>query len=93
MRVNEDIRWDTVDSAFGFKYKYCFSLPRCMSVHCTESPFQAPVDGGVVHLVDEDDEVFDSSRLGQHGVLPRLASLLKACLKLSFSGRDHLTTT
>ena len=61
MRVNEHIGWDTVDSAFGFKYKLYI---RCMSVHCTESPFQAPVDGGVIHLVDEDDEVLDSSRLG-----------------------------
>lgn len=49
-------------------------------------PFQAPVHGGVVHLVDEDDEMFDSGRLRQHGVLPRLAALLKARLELPLPG-------
>lgn len=49
-------------------------------------PFQAPVDSGVVHLVDENDEMFDSCCFSQHGVLPRLAALLKARLKLSLPG-------
>lgn len=54
------------------------------------SPLQAPIDGGVVHLVDQDDEMLDSSRLSQHGVLPRLAALLKAGLKLTLPRRNHL---
>lgn len=59
--------------------------------HAFSKPFQAPVDGGVVHLVDENDEVFDSSRFGQHGVLSRLAALLKARLKLPLPGGNNLT--
>lgn len=56
------------------------------SARCQSAPLQAPVDGGVVHLVDQDDEMFDPSRLGQHGVLPRLAALFKARLKLPLPG-------
>ena len=35
-------------------------------------PLDIPVDGGVVHLVDEDDEVLHAGRLHQHRVLSRL---------------------
>ena len=55
-----------------------------------QSPIKAPIDGGVVHLVDEDDQVFDTRRLGQHGVFPCLAALLETRLKLSLPGWDHL---
>ncbi len=35
-------------------------------------PLDVPVDGGVVHLVDKDDEMFHTSCLHQHSVLSRL---------------------
>lgn len=53
-------------------------------------PIQAPVYCGIVHFVDEDYQVFDSSCFGQHGMLTGLTALFKACLKLTFSGRDNL---
>lgn len=34
--------------------------------------------------------MLDAGRLGQHGVLPRLAALLEARLKLAFPRRDDL---
>lgn len=34
--------------------------------------------------------MLDAGRLGQHGVLPRLAALLKARLELAFPRRDDL---
>lgn len=57
-----------------------------MTTRCESAPLETPVDGGVVHLVDQDDEMLDSCRLGQHGVLPRLAALFKARLKLPLPG-------
>lgn len=55
-----------------------------------ERPLFVPVDGRIVHLVDEDDEVFDAGRFGQHGVLSRLPAFLEARLKLAFPSRDDL---
>lgn len=54
----------------------------CVNVRRESEPIEAPVDGGVVHLVDEHNEMLDSGSLGQHGVLPCLAALFKARLKL-----------
>lgn len=53
-------------------------------------PIQAPVHSGVVHFVHKDDQVFDSGCFGQHGVLSRLASFFKPCLKLAFTCWNHL---
>lgn len=53
-------------------------------------PLQAPAHSGVVHFVHEDDQVFDSRRFGQHGVLSRLASFFKPRLKLAFTCWNHL---
>lgn len=65
-------------------------LPLSALVFVLRSPLHAPVDCGVVHLVDQDDQVLDAGRLGQHGVLPRLAALLKSRLELAFPRRDDL---
>lgn len=53
-------------------------------------PIQTPVHSGIVHFVDEDYQMFDSSCFGQHGMLPCLTSLFKTGLKLTLSGRDDL---
>jgi hypothetical protein len=53
-------------------------------------PFLVPVDGWVVHFVDEDDHVFDTGSLDQHGVLTGLTSSFKAGFELAFSGRNDL---
>lgn len=54
------------------------------------SPLQAPVDCWVIHLVDQNNQVFDSSRFSQHGMLSCLPTFLKTSLKLAFSSRDYL---
>lgn len=54
------------------------------------SPLQAPVDGWIVHLVYQNDQVLDPGCFSQHGVLSRLPAFLKSSFKLSFSGRDDL---
>ena len=47
--------------------------------------YLVPFNGGVVHLVDEDDEFVDSRSFSQHGVFLRLTSSLKSRLKLAAS--------
>lgn len=69
------------DTDFQAIEKHAFKPP---------SPLQAPVHSGVVHFVHEDDQVFDSCRFGQHGVLSRLASFLEPRLELAFTRRNHL---
>lgn len=49
-----------------------------------------PVDGRVVHLVDDDDKLGDTSRLDKLSVLSSLTSLLESGLELSLSGRNDL---
>jgi hypothetical protein len=62
------------------------TTPRC-------APGLRPRDRGVVHLVDEHDEVFDAGRFGQHGVLARLPAAVEARLELALARRDHLGNT
>lgn len=67
----------------------------CHSVHrwrerMPHLPIQAPVYCRIVHFVDEDYQVFDSSCFRQHSVLTGLTALFKARLKLTLSGRDNL---
>lgn len=69
-----------------FCSRFCAPPPHD-AVH---SPLDAPVDCGVVHLVDQDYQVLDAGRLGQHGVLPCLTALLEARLELAFPRRDDL---
>ena len=52
----------------------------------------APVDGGIVHLVDDDDELVDALGFGQHGVLSRLAASLEPGFVLALPGRDDEDT-
>jgi hypothetical protein len=68
---------DEANKALKFKFYYF-------------SPFLIPVDGGVVHLVDEDDHVLHSGSLDQHGVFAGLTSAFEAGLEFAFSGRNHL---
>lgn len=79
----QEWKWQTVHS----KKKHCIVTCKCLF----SKPFHAPVDSGVVHLVDENDQMFDSGCFCQHGVLPRLAALLKARLKLPLPGWNNLT--
>lgn len=58
-----------------------------MSIHW---PLQTPVDCWVIHFVYKYNQMLYSSSFGQHGMLSRLASFLKACFKLSFPCRDYL---
>lgn len=53
-----------------------------------DGPSLVPVDSGVVHLVDNHDELADSRSLDKHGVLARLSSLLESGLEFSLTGRD-----
>mmetsp|Transcript_32690 Transcript_32690/g.103491 ORF Transcript_32690/g.103491 Transcript_32690/m.103491 type:complete len:449 (-) Transcript_32690:281-1627(-) len=46
-------------------------------------------DRRIVHLVNGDNQGFDSSSLGKHSMLTRLATTVKTCFELSFSDRDH----
>ena len=48
-----------------------------------------PAAGGVVHLVDDDDEDAHAQGLRQHRVLARLPSLVEARLELALPRRDH----
>lgn len=68
---------------FVFQRRCCRHMP-------SNSPLHTPVDCGVVHLVDQDYQVLDAGRLGQHGVLPCLTALLEARLELAFPRRDDL---
>ena len=47
-----------------------------------------PFDRGVVHLVDDDDELVDALGFGKDGVFAGLAALFEAGFVLAFSGRD-----
>lgn len=67
--------------------KSCALPPLPCAIHL---PLHTPVDCGVVHLVDQDYQVLDAGRLGQHGVLPCLTALLEARLELAFSRWDDL---
>jgi hypothetical protein len=58
-----------------------------------DAPLLRPADSGVVHLVDHDNEVLDTSRLCEHGVLSRLAALVEARLELTTAGGDDLITS
>lgn len=51
-----------------------------------------PVDGRVVHLVDDNDELVDTLGLGQHGVLTGLTALLETGLVLTLTGGDDEDT-
>ncbi len=53
-------------------------------------PLQTPVHCWIIHFVHKYNQMLDSSSFGQHGMLPRLASFLKARFKLSFPCRDYL---
>ena len=46
-----------------------------------------PFDGGVVHLVDEDDEFVDAGSFGQHGVFLRLTAAFESRFELAPSAR------
>ena len=54
------------------------------------SPFFVPIDGGIIHFVDEDDHIFDTGSLNQHGVFASLTSAFKAGFEFAFSGRNDL---
>ena len=53
-------------------------------------PLLIPVDGGVVHLVDEDDHVLDSGGLHEHRVFPGLAAAFESRLEFALASRNHL---
>mmetsp|Transcript_23624 Transcript_23624/g.58923 ORF Transcript_23624/g.58923 Transcript_23624/m.58923 type:complete len:700 (+) Transcript_23624:341-2440(+) len=46
-----------------------------------------PLDAGVVHLVDGDNQLVNPQRLRKQGVLPGLTASLEACLELALSRR------
>ena len=45
----------------------------------------APFDGGVIHFVDDDDELVDALGFGEDGVLARLAALFETGFVFSLS--------
>ena len=53
-------------------------------------PLLGPLDSMVIHFVDKNDQMLDSGRLGQHGMLSRLTPPLKARLKFTLPRRDDL---
>lgn len=53
-----------------------------------DAPRLVPVDGGVIHLVDDDDQFVDTGRLDEHGVLAGLSTLLESSLEFSLSRGD-----
>lgn len=53
-------------------------------------PLQAPADRRIIHFIHQYYQVLDTGCFSQHGVLPRLSTLLKTSFKLAFPGRDHL---
>lgn len=53
-------------------------------------PLLRPCDCGVVHLIDDNDELGDSGRLDELSVLSGLTPLVESGLELSLSSRDDL---
>jgi len=54
------------------------------------SPLLRPLDGRIVHLVDDDDQLGDTSSLDESRMLSSLTSLVETSLELSLSSRDDL---
>lgn len=54
------------------------------------TPLLFPVDGGVVHLVDNDDQSTDTSGLDELSMLSGLTSFIETSLELSLSSGDDL---
>lgn len=56
-------------------------------------PLLVPFHGGIVHLVDENDQVLNAGRLHQHGMLSRLTAAVEARLELSLASANNLKHT
>ena len=53
-------------------------------------PLLVPVDGRVVHFVDQDDEIFYSGGFDEHGVFAGLAAAFESRLEFALASRNHL---
>ena len=47
-----------------------------------------PIDRGVIHLVNDDDDLVDAGGLDKHDMLASLSALFEARLKFAFPGGD-----
>lgn len=54
--------------------------------------FTGPFDRGIIHLVDDDDQVLHTEGLAEQGVFAGLATLLETSLKFTLARRNHKDT-
>ena len=53
-----------------------------------DSPFFTPLNGRIIHLVDDDNKFIDPLHFRKNCMFPRLSAFIKPSLKLSLSSTD-----